>query len=275
MTNEERTARVRALLAAAKRLRDRPPDAPDARRLRDDLIRSTGLSEEGVALGITRYLETEASSGDLSALVDRAGDAPRVWVVLSANVFIASLRAIAIAVAASEDVRVRPSRREPAFTTALYQALLSEGSPPFVIVDELLPEPGDEVHLYGRDETISSLRSRLPASVRTREHRSGLGVAVLETGSDRSRPADDLSWDVIAFDQRGCLSPRIVVVPGTGQAPEAYAAAISSALERRAREVPRGALLDGERAAGGTVDVTDTGSGIDSLERPFIFNRFI
>ena len=53
-------------------------------------------------------------------------------------------------------------------------------------------------------------------------------------------------------------------------------------LDNAIKYTPRGghvlirvrSLLDGERAAGGTVDVTDTGSGIDSLERPFIFNRF-
>src|SRR4051812_49095212 len=112
----DRIADVRRLMRAARKLVDGRAELVPV------IADSTGLSTEGVALALARHLELEATDAELSNLVTNAGDVSRVVVVLSANVFVGALRAIALARAASDDVVVRPSRRDPAFARALVLA---------------------------------------------------------------------------------------------------------------------------------------------------------
>jgi hypothetical protein len=236
----ERMADVRRLLAAAGRLhRDRA-------RLVPGIARSTGLTSEGVELGF-EYLERDATDADLRALVEAAGSTAHVHVLLSANVFVAPLRAIAIARAAAERVTVRPSRRDPVLAIALVDE----------VGDDAIRVVGDrdvaaldctEIHVYGRDETVTAVRARARPGVTVRGHGAGLGVAMISEGADLERAAELVAPDVVAFDQRGCLSPRVALVMGSGQ----RAAQFAEALDRRLREwgdrVPRGTLVDEERA---------------------------
>src|SRR5690242_6220298 len=112
-TVESRIRDVRALVVAARAVAHRRAAFVPS------IVESTGLSAAGVELAFTRHLELDPTDEELRALVERAGDAPAVAVILSANVFIGALRAVALARAASEDVVVRPSRRDPAFARAL------------------------------------------------------------------------------------------------------------------------------------------------------------
>jgi hypothetical protein len=214
---------VRKLLEAAERVaRDPAIVAP--------LALSTGLSREGVELALRKHLETHATDEEIASLVAYAGQAERVHVILSANVFVAPLRAIAIAIAASDRVTVKPSRREPVFAKALIDAF---GDPRVALASEL-PDSG-EIHVYGRDETIANVRRAAGPGVIVRGHGAGMGVALV-TG-DFARAAESLADDVIAFDQRGCLSPRVAFVVGDAHA---FGRALFEALEASA--VPRGTL---------------------------------
>jgi acyl-CoA reductase-like NAD-dependent aldehyde dehydrogenase len=232
----ERAAIVRRFVAAARRL------VVDVDR--DALVRATGLSREGVDLALEHHLELEPSDEDLRSLVDRAGRARRVAVILSANVFVGALRAVAIARAASDEVIVRPSRREPVFARALVRA----ASDPAIVLDEAFDVASfdeGEIHVYGRDETIARVReavgTRANDRVRVRGHGSGMGVAVVRSAADARALADD----VVAFDQRGCLSPRVAVVLGDANA---FADALHDALGALGRSVPRGEVPSEERA---------------------------
>ena len=231
-TSPERIADVRRLLDAARRVAADPSIVVP-------LMESTSLSREGVELGLSRHLETDATDEQLAALVKAAGDAPSVHVILSANVFVAPLRALALALSASEKVTVKPSRREPHFTRALIAAL----DDPRVAMTTMHPAEiaQGEIHVYGRDETITSVRAAAPAGVRVRGHGSGMGVAVV--AGDLAQAASRLAEDVVAFDQRGCLSPRVAFVVGDGMA---FAHALRDALERRSKEIPRGRLEQSE-----------------------------
>ena len=42
-----------------------------------------------------------------------------------------------------------------------------------------------EIHVYGRDETIASLRARAAEGVRLRGHGAGLGVAIVRASAER------------------------------------------------------------------------------------------
>src|SRR5580704_4810894 len=103
---DERVHDVRRLLAAACRVYD------DRARLVPALVEATGLSPQGIELGFAS-LEREATDEELEAMVAAAGDAGHVHIVLSANVFVAAMRALALALAAAPRVTVRPSPRDP------------------------------------------------------------------------------------------------------------------------------------------------------------------
>ena len=206
-------------------------------RITDALIRTTGLSREGVALGFDRHLETRPSESEIARLVACTPEAPEVHVVLSSNVFTAPLRALAVARAAAPRVIVRPSRWDPVFTDALVDALQDASTQR---VQTLSPEEvlRGEVHIYGRDETIAYFREQVPPSVVIRGHGTGLGVAIVFASDEGAAAADALAQDVIAFDQRGCMSPRIVWVEGGLQDAEAFATELSDALARRGADGP-------------------------------------
>jgi acyl-CoA reductase-like NAD-dependent aldehyde dehydrogenase len=250
----ERIVDVRRLQKAARNVIEKRGALVEA------ILESTGLSAEGVELGLTRHVEVEAGDVEVAALVERAGDLPRVAVVLSANVFVGALRAIAIARAASDDVVVRPSRRDPAFARALVDEANRLGDTHLRIADDLdigSVETG-EIHVYGRDETIAEMRTRTRPAVRLRGHGSGMGVAWISADADLAEAARGLADDVVVFDQRGCLSPRIVLVLGDEARASAFADALHAELERLEVSIPRGAVPGEERAAAGRYVATMT-----------------
>lgn len=235
-------SRVRALVEGARQLQD--VSSPLGRRVRDELVSSTGLTREGVELALESSLETAPTDAEVAALCDSVQPAQAAHVLLSANVFVAAHRAIALALAASSRVRVRPSRREPVFARGL-----SEAAPGlFDVVDELAPRAGDVLFGYGSDETLERVRRALPEGVAFRAHGSGLGVAVVSARHATLDTARALARDVVLFDQRGCLSPRAVAFVGDDEAARAFAAAVAEELTGFSERVPLG-ILDPDEAA--------------------------
>jgi hypothetical protein len=240
---ELRLARVVAL---ARRLAD--PADPLGREARERLAPTSGLSAEGLELALTAHLETSPSPADLDALVRAASPAPRCHLVLSANVCTAALRAVACAVASAPAVLVRPSRRDPALTALLVRELSADPAFPGTIAEvaEIAPEPGDEVHLYGSDASLAAIAARLPPGAVVRAHGTGLGVAVVEGAVLPA--AEALARDVVAFDQRGCLSPRAALVHGGEPRALAFAEALHAELTALGARLPRGPLDVGTQA---------------------------
>lgn len=268
----ERSA-VRALVAAAKAL------AAD-RAIVPAIADATGLSRENVELALSEHLETDPTDEELDQLFASASTmtAPRVAVVLSANVFVGALRAIAFARACAPHVTVRPSRRDPTFARALVEAVDDRS----IVLDEALDVAAvreGEIHVYGRDDTIADVRAR--AKVPVRGHGSGMGLAAISEHADLERAANELARDVVIFDQRGCLSPRIAFVLGDDARGGAFADALHEALERLEEAVPRGAVPAEERAAAGRYLATMTvasralvgrahGIGVAPLDAPLL-----
>jgi hypothetical protein len=219
--------------------------------LADALALSTGLSREGVELALTEHLEVSPSHAEVKRLVLAAGTADVVHVVLASNVFTAALRAIAVARAAAPHVRVASSSREPVFARALVERASDPGLSVVESFDaESLADDGhvrSEVHVYGRDETIAEIRSHAPPHVRVRGHGTGLGLACV-AGDDLDSAASAVARDVVPFDQRGCLSPRVVLFVGSDARAEAFCALLDRSLESMEQHVPRG-VLDSEESA--------------------------
>jgi hypothetical protein len=243
-----RMSRVLRLVEAARRIAD--PSDPMGRRARLELPRVTRLSPEGVELALARCLETQPSEEELESLCLRTPSARQAHVLLSASVFVAAHRAIAVGLAASQRVEVRPSRREPTMAALLFDA--TGGA--FRIVEELGPLPGDHVWAYGSDATLAALGGELPAGVVLHGHGTGFGAAVVEppVGVDETSFADrvaaELAVDVALFDQRGCLSPRLVLTSTSGFA-RLFATALARELAALEQRVPRGWISPDERAA--------------------------
>lgn len=234
--------RVRGLVTAAKRLADpRDPLGQEARSL---LPESSGLCRQNVELALTEILETQPTEAELRELTASVEPAPRAHVLLSANVFTAALRSVALALAQSADVCVRPSRREPVFARLLCDA----SGAAFRLVESLEPAPGDHVWAFGADTTLGELERALPAGVVLHAHGSGLGVALV--AGDAPGAAAALVRDVVPFDQRGCLSPRAAIVVGTRAEARAFAEELARALALAAERTPLGRLDDDERADG-------------------------
>ncbi len=108
--------------------------------------------------------------------------------------------------------------------------------------------PGDEVHAYGSDETIAALSKALPRGTVLRGHGHGFGLIVIGPDADMTTAAAAVADDVIAFDQRGCLSPRALIAIGDEARARRVAEAIDAALDTAGRRVPCGPLDPGTQA---------------------------
>lgn len=231
----ERRARIERLLEAARVLQN--PETPAGQALRRRLLETCGLSAGGIELGITRCLETRPAPEHLDDLL-ATPKAPRAHVLLSGNVFIAALRAIAIGVAASHRVQVRASRRDPALAEALH-ALAPQL---FELTTTLAPEPGEHFWAYGSDATLAEVHTSLPKGVWFHAHGSGIGAVVVEAAAARDpiAAARAIALDTVLFDQRGCLSPRVVCVIGSQAQANALAQALATELVALDRGLPPG-----------------------------------
>jgi hypothetical protein len=215
---------------------------------RTRLIASSGLSAEGVDLALTSCLEIAPIEAEIEALVRSTPTAQVAHVLLSANVFVAAHRAIAIGVAASETVCVRASRREP----EMAELLLAGAPGAFQLVSELSPHSGDRLWAYGSDATLEEVAVTLPPGVAFHGHGAGFGVGVIDGtlgGSELAAVLPGLARDIALFDQRGCLSPRVLLVNGGNEYGREVARALATELEHFERRVPRGRLDSEELAA--------------------------
>jgi hypothetical protein len=229
-----RRARVEELLAAARILAD--PATAASQRLRERLRETTGLSRPSIDFALERCLEQRASPLELTRLLERTPLATRALVLLSANVFVAPLRAIAIARAASPRVIVRPSRRDPALAQALAELLPGA----FELTPELQAQPSDALWAYGSDETLERVRAGLPAGVAFYGHGFGFGAVVVDevSASAVEEDARAIALDAVLFDQQGCLSPRLVCVMGSERATRQLAEALAIQLSRHESALP-------------------------------------
>jgi len=271
---EARRARLEPLFESARTLSDASSER--GQRARERLRLSSGLSAQGVDFALERCLETAPNEQEIATLLRSTPSAQVAHVLLSANVFVAAHRAIAIALAASAEVRVRASRREP----EMAELLLAGAPGSFQLVKELSPRAGDRLWAYGSDETMQEVATTLPPGVALHAHGSGFGVAVLDgtqQDSELSPLLGALAEDIALFDQRGCLSPRLLLVNAEPPRAEGLTRELASELAHQLAQleqrVPRGQLTAQEASeiakyrdlAHYTGEVFEAGSGLVSI----------
>lgn len=201
--------RVLRVLAAASRLRDESDSYH--RELMERLPSEIGWSPTSVSNALRFCVETQASDDELVSLLASVPEERVVHVVLSSNVFVAAVRAIALAWASAPVVRVKPSRREPIFPEVLLRAIHEQdgegGEGEITIVDSLCVGKNEAVHVYGSDRTIQQICANLSHETRVWGHGHGFGILVADRLLLQQALADDLNL----LEQRGCLSPRILI----------------------------------------------------------------
>lgn len=265
----DRVARVRRWLDRLRPLAD--GTHPLGRAARLELAPATGLSAENVEWALTHAFEVDASAQQIRQLVEATVVAPCAHVLLSANVFVGALRAIAIAVASSDRVKVRASRREP--KTA--DLLLGADPEAFQLVTSLEVQAGEHVWAYGSDTTLSELRATLPRGATLHAHGDGYGVFLVEeVASLGQQEYAAMALDVAAFDQRGCLSPRYALLPTSGGDARLFARRLLAALDDIQQRIPFGRVDAEARAT--TIrhretwrylgDVFESGAGLVTLD---------
>ena len=110
------------------------------------------------------------------------------------------------------------------------------------------------VTVQGSDETVASVRARLPASARLLAHGHRLsfgfvGAEMLSSYGAR-KAAEKAARDVAAWNQLGCLSPHLFYVEDSGAvSAEGFGELLAEALAAREAEDPRGPLPADEAAA--------------------------
>jgi len=132
--------------------------------------------------------------------------------------------------------------------------LLHEGSRgAFDLVETLRPEPGDHVWAYGTDETLRTFGETLVSGVLYHAHGPGMGLAIFRESFEIKKAnlldaARALAKDISVFDQRGCLSPRVLIVEGRRSFAESVCDLLVDALDHFEASMPRGTLSDDENA---------------------------
>jgi len=243
--------RIETLIVAARRAFGRERSTA----LIQTLAAETGLHPSNVSRALDDVLELEPTEEDLEAMIARAPERSAVLVILAANVFVAPFRAIAWALAQSDRVIVRTSRRAPTFARALLEHVPALGVEVLPLGDDAnadvqsalraLP-PGGAVHVYGSGPTVDAVAEQAAlAGVAAELHGPGFGAIVAESEAIVAN-AEAIARDVAFFDQGGCLSPRVVLVVGDSTA---AADALHRALGRVGDEVPRRTLDPVESSA--------------------------
>ena len=138
---------------------------------------------------------------------------------------------------------------------------------------------------YGNDSAVGSLRRRTPVAARfvAYPHREGVGVVgsdALASGPSATAVASSVARAVALFDQRGCVSTRVVWVEDTGSSvsPGAFARMIADGLGELEGGLPSGPLDRLERSGvhqvRGTAEMLSSGwgNGPDAEDRPFLIH---
>ncbi|MDZ7781318.1 MAG: acyl-CoA reductase [Gemmatimonadota bacterium] len=306
------TARVEALGAVGRRFLD-----PDDRLRREALALlppTSGLSEamaevvldgmardwlpERLARLVREELGERPALGRFVPSGDRAvmAVAPRLCVQLVAG----SVPGVAVNALIRSLLLGAPTLLKPGFgdvtLPVLFARALREESPDLARRLAVVYWPGGEeeledavlaeaevVTVYGSDATVASIRSRAPVSARVigYHHRSGVGVVgsgVLTSPGAAAEAARAVARAVAVFDQRGCVSPRVVYVEDAGAdvAPPGFARELARALDGLEAKLPSGALGRLERSAvhqlRGTAEMLAAGWGDEADDRPRVMH---
>jgi len=257
------------------------PDYSFRRLAEATLPATTGFSPQMVAHGLTAMLEgyrkrllwrvLEAELQDplvLDGFRPRASGQSRAYGprlithILSGNIPALGAPSLIYALLAKSASLMKGASEEPVFP-ALFARSLAEVDPRLgecvAVVwwrggDEALEEVAfsrsDLVIAYGSEETMKSVKARVPGRFVGHGHKLSFGVIGREALSSVEELAEQAAYDVSLFDQQGCLSPHLFYVEEGGLvSPGAFARVLAAAMEALHRQLPKGRTFPDEAAA--------------------------
>lgn len=303
-------ARIRALGSVGARLLD--PDDPLRHEALALLPASSGLSEpmaREVLDGMARdwfpdrlerlLLEELGDPSPLGRLVERGGRevmavAPRLAVqVVAGSVPGVGATALVRSLLLGAPTLLKPGLGDVVLPV-LFARALRAASPGLADLLAVVYWPGGEEEVeraalrpaevivaYGSDAAVASVRTRAPVTARFLgyHHREGVGVVgagALTSESAARETAGEVARAAGLFDQRGCVSTRVVYVEDVGSAvtPSGFASLLADALGDLEAELPAGTLDHLERSAvhqlRGTAEMLSSGWGDDAEDRPML-----
>lgn len=241
--------------------------SPVGREARTTIADRSGLSREGAAWALDTTLAVMRAGATATALdtMRRTHGDYRVTpvrthaLVLAANVFTACLRPMVWSLLARVPVVVKVATRDEGLADLFAVALAAIDPELGASVAVLWPEGKSEamfealasrvdlVSAHGGDHAIAKMRAATPATTELVGHGHGLGAVVVlrdALSSQVQTLAAAIARDVAAYDQRGCLSPQLVLVERGGELSARDLASLlaTHGLARLARSMPRGAL---------------------------------
>ncbi|MEM9860466.1 MAG: acyl-CoA reductase [Myxococcota bacterium] len=212
----------------------------------EDFAASAQLSVAVARDGLERTLRT-FDAGAMHRFAARAPVAKRVFINLAANVFTAPLRPVVLSALVGVPTLARASQRDRAFIGAL-EAAFDAGPLAGLLRVVHFDRNDDESHrkamasadlieAFGSDATITRLQTLAPKEACFVARGHGYGAFWLD---DSNADMDALAQDVVGYDQRGCLSPRVGFVHA--HALSGVAKDVLQALETANASLPRHAL---------------------------------
>ncbi len=206
-------------------------------------------------------------SEDSSFRRRRAAGPPLVLTVHAGNVPGVAVTAAIRALLVRSGSLNRVSRDEPGLLPLFASALAREDpvlgrsiavtwwppNEPDPVAESWVKRSG-KVVVYGGAEAISSLASTVPPGVELLPYGPKLGLAVVLPDAagdpaERAGVAQALARDALAYEGRGCVTPRAVFVCGHEGGDLALAPALADALAAETRRLPRPPLSASEASA--------------------------
>ncbi len=264
------------------------PGSAERRAIREDLVRGTRLSPEGLQAGLRAVLggvrgEPAARLFAEAAAIrsEKAGERAKDFalVTLSSNLPALAVQPLLPALAARRPVLLKSSSAEPRFAPAFVRALARRLPTLGEAVAALAWPGGDEaleapllaragvVLAYGDEGTVASLERRTRGAARFVAYGPRTSLAVLGAGVPLEQAAPGLARDVALFDQRGCLSVAAVYAEEDEARARELADALARELGRLAREQPPGPA---DPEAAGAVQQVRAEAELRGLYRPAI-----
>lgn len=109
----------------------------------------------------------------------------------------------------------------------------------------------DLVVAYGSDETLEQLGKYVAPQATYQAHGHTESIAIIFKEAATKDSLEKLALDMLSYDQRGCLSPRVTLIESGGSLQPAECAQVfaQEILPTVANHLPRGSLFAGEAVA--------------------------
>lgn len=189
----------------------------------------------------------------------RASGPPLLFQIMAGNVPGVAVTAVMRGLLVRSGVLTKLSEEEPGLVV-LFARQLAEVDPLLALSLAAMWWPAEEEHplwsewtakagrlvVYGGEAAVLGVRGRARPDQEIITYGPKLGVGVILPGADVPAAAGALARDVCAYEQQGCVSPRLVFVLGSA---EPFAKELAGALARETERIPRRPLRPEEAVA--------------------------